>query len=72
MTNNKNTELRNMCNKSSEKYRFESCPDYNRIKIMIWMILGTLFIIWLVLTEGNIFLRDNDDDDDPTHQSIDL
>jgi hypothetical protein len=39
---------------------------------MIWMILGTLFIIWLVLTEGNIFLRDNDDDDDPTHQSIDL
>jgi len=37
---------------------------------MIWLIVGTLFTIWFVITEGNIFLRDNDDD--PTHQSIDL
>ena len=36
------------------------------------MLIVTLFVIWLVLTEGNIFLRDNDDDDDPTHQSMDL
>ena len=28
MMNNKNMELRNMCNKNSDKYRFESCPDY--------------------------------------------
>ena len=47
-------------------------PDLaTKIKIMIWMIIVTLFMAWLVLTEGNIFLRDNDDDD-PTHQSIDL
>ena len=38
---------------------------------MIWAILGTLFMIWFVITEGNIFLRDKDDDGDHYHQSMD-
>jgi hypothetical protein len=38
---------------------------------MFWLILITLFSIWLVITEGNIFIKDDEDDGDPTHQSID-
>lgn len=38
----------------------------------VGLILFAIGMTWLVLTEGNIFLRDRDDDDDPTHQSIDL
>ncbi len=38
---------------------------------MIWLILGDLFVIWFVITEGNIFLRDKDDDGDGYHQSMD-
>jgi hypothetical protein len=36
----------------------------------VGLILFAIGMTWLVLTEGNIFLRDNDDD--PTHQSMDL
>lgn len=39
---------------------------------MVWLILGTLFVAWLVITDGNIFLRDKEDDSDPTNQSMDL
>jgi len=38
---------------------------------MIGLIVFTLIVIWVVMTEGNIFLRNSDDDSDPTNQSID-
>jgi hypothetical protein len=38
---------------------------------MIWLILITLFSIWLIITEGNFFLKEDKDENDPTHQSID-
>jgi hypothetical protein len=38
---------------------------------MIWLLLFTLFGIWLVITEGNVFLRKKDDDGDHYHQSMD-
>jgi len=41
------------------------------IKITIFITLGTLLVIWFVITEGNLFLREDNDDCDPTHQSID-
>jgi hypothetical protein len=37
---------------------------------MVGLIVFTLIVIWVVMTEGNIFLRDSDDSD-PTNQSID-
>ena len=39
---------------------------------MVLWIIFVLFCVWMVLTEGNIFLRKDDDNDDPTHQSIDF
>jgi hypothetical protein len=38
---------------------------------MVGMAIFALFMTWFILTEGNIFMRDDDDDWDSTHQSID-
>jgi hypothetical protein len=39
---------------------------------MIWLILAVLIMFWLIATEGNIFLKDKDDDNDHYHNSMDL
>jgi len=39
---------------------------------MVGLFIFILFMIWVVITEGNIFLRSKkNDNSDPTHQSID-
>jgi hypothetical protein len=37
------------------------------IGILLFILLGT----WVIITEGNIFLRKKDDDGDHYHQSMD-
>jgi hypothetical protein len=39
---------------------------------MIGLTIFGLLMFWIIITEGNVFLRDNDDDWDGTNQSIDL
>jgi hypothetical protein len=39
---------------------------------MIGLIILNVFVLWLMITEGNIFLRKKNKDGDSTHQSIDL
>jgi hypothetical protein len=39
---------------------------------MIGLTIFGLLIFWIIITEGNIVFRDNDDDYDGTNQSIDL